>query len=261
MTGEREQRLVFGEDAERYDRARPTYPDELVDQLVAWVGAGARVVDVGCGTGKATRLLAARGMVGVGVEPHPAMAAVARRQLAEWPGWRVDDSGFEDWEPRPGDTPVDLVTCAQAWHWLDPAVRLHKAHALLRPGGWLALWWNANELDDDSPARLAINDIYARLEPGMSVLPSCGNLPRPRRDEPIPAGVGFGPHVDRVISWSQEYTTDEWIDLLQTHSNHRLLPPERLAALLDAVAEAIDAVGGIYLGRYRCVLWAAPRDH
>jgi SAM-dependent methyltransferase len=261
MTGEREQRLVFGEDAERYDRARPTYPAELVDQLVAWVGADARVVDVGCGTGKATRLLAARGMVGVGVEPHAAMAAVARRHLADWPGWRVDDSGFEDWEPRPGDTPADLVTCAQAWHWLDPAVRLHKAHALLRPGGWLALWWNANELADESPARLAINDIYARREPGMTVLPSCGNLPRPGRDEPIPTGVGFGPHVDRVISWSQEYTTDEWIDLLQTHSNHRLLPPERLAALLDAVAEAIDADGGIYLGRYRCVLWAAPRDH
>src|SRR5262245_31233344 len=261
MTGEREQRLVFGEDAERYDRARPTYPDELVDQLVAWVGADARVVDVGCGTGKATRLLAARGMVGVGVEPHPAMAAVARRHLAEWPGWRVDGSGFEDWEPRPGDAPADLVTCAQAWHWLDPGVRLHQAHALLRPGGWLALWRNANELDDDSPAHMAINHIYARPEPGMPVRPSGGHRPRPGPDEPIPAGMGFGPHVDRVMSWSQEYTTDEWIDLLQTHSNHRLLPPERLAALLDAVAEAIDADGGIYLGRYRCVLWAARRDH
>ena len=261
MSGEREQRLVFGEDAERYDRARPSYPVELVDQLVAWVGAEARVVDVGCGTGKAARLLAARGMVGVGVEPHPAMAAVARRHLGQWPGWRVDAGGFEDWEPRPGDTPADLVTCAQAWHWLDPAVRLHRAHAVLRPGGWLALWWNANELDDDSPGRLAINDIYARLEPGMDVLPSCGNLPRPGRDDPIPDGLGFGPPVDRVIPWSHEYKRDEWIDLLQTHSNHRLLPPERLTRLLDAVAEAIDAHGGTYLGRYRCVLWAAPRDH
>ena len=259
MSAEREQRLVFGEDAERYDRARPSYPDALIDQLVAWVGAGARVVDVGCGTGKATRLLADRGMRGVGVEAHPAMAAVARRNLAGWPEWRVDEGGFEQWEPRPGDTPADLVACAQAWHWIDPAVRLHKAHALLRPGGWLALWWNADEPDDDSPVRRAINEVYARLEPGMGVLPTCGNLPRPGPDDPIPDGLGFGPSVDRVFPWTQTYTTDEWLDLLQTHSNHRLLPPERLAPLLEAVAAVIDAHGGTYAARYRCTLWAAPR--
>ncbi|HEY7073104.1 MAG TPA: class I SAM-dependent methyltransferase [Acidimicrobiales bacterium] len=260
MASERERRLVFGEDPERYDRARPAYPEALVDQLVAWVGAGARVVDVGCGTGKATGLLAARGMRGVGVEPHPAMAAVARRNLADRPGWRIDESGFEDWAPRPGDTPADLVTCAQAWHWLDPGVRLHKAHALLRPGGWLALWWNA-DAPDDSPVRRAVLDVYDRLEPGMDVLPSCGNLPRPGPDDPIPDGLGFGESVDREIHWSVTYTTAEWIDLLQTHSNHRLLPADRLGRLLDEVAAALDDQGGSYTYRYRCVLWAAPRDH
>jgi SAM-dependent methyltransferase len=261
MTSERERRLVFGEDPERYDRARPSYPDELVDQLVAWVGTEARVIDVGCGTGKATGLLAARGMRGVGVEPHPAMAAVARRNLAAFPGWRIDEGGFEDWEPRRGDTPADLVTCAQAWHWLDPAVRLHKAHALLRPGGWLAVWWNADDPHDDSPMRQAIDEIYDRLEPGMGVLPSCGNLPRPGHDDPVPDDLAFGAPVDREIHWSVTYTTAEWIDLLQTHSNHRLLPPDRLTRLLGEVATAIDDLGGNYTYRYRCVLWAAARDH
>jgi trans-aconitate methyltransferase len=109
MSAEREQRLVFVEDAERYDRARPSYPDAQIDQLVAWVGPEARMVDVGCGTGKATRLLADRGMHGVGVEAHPAMAAVAGHHLADRPGWRIDDGGFEEWEPQPGDTPADLV--------------------------------------------------------------------------------------------------------------------------------------------------------
>jgi SAM-dependent methyltransferase len=257
----REQRLVFGEDAERYDRARPSYPGELVDQLVAWVGADARVVDVGCGTGKATRLLAQRGMRGVGVEPHPAMAAVARRNLAGWPAWRVDDGGFEEWEPRAGDAPADLVACAQAWHWIDPSVRLHKAWSLLRPGGWLALWWNSDDPTDRGPVRRALDEVYRRLEPGMGILPSCGNLPRPGHDDPIPDGLAFGPAVDRVIPWTRTYTTAEWVDLLQTHSNHRLLPPERLARLLDAVAAALDEHGGRYASRYRCTLWAAPRDH
>ncbi len=76
----REQRLVFGEDAELYDRARPSYPAKLIDDVVAVVGASATTLDVGCGTGKATTLLAARGLRGVGVEPHAEMAAIARRR-------------------------------------------------------------------------------------------------------------------------------------------------------------------------------------
>jgi SAM-dependent methyltransferase len=254
--------LVFGEDAGRYDRARPSYPGDLVDQLVAWVGPAVRVVEVGCGTGKATRLLAARGMTGVGVEAHPAMAAVARDALAAAGagGWRVDVSSFEDWEPRPGDAPADLVACAQAWHWLDPAVRLHKAHALLRPGGWLALWWNTADTGDDQPLRHALEDVYGRLEPDLGGLPSCGGLPHPRRADDIPPGLAFGPPVSRSIPWAHTYTTAGWLDLLRTHSNHMVLPPERREALLDAVGAVIDGHGGTYTARYVTALWAAPRS-
>ncbi len=255
---QREARLVFGEDAERYDRARPAYPAELVDTLVGLVGAGARVVDVGCGTGKAACLLAERGLVGVGVEPHPAMAALARANLAPWPGWRVDGAGFEDWVPGPGDTPADLVTAAQAWHWIDPAVRLHKAHAVLRPGGWLALFWNTPDADDDSPLRYAVDAVYTRLTPEENPLPSCGGLPTPDRDE-LPADVAFGPAVTRDIRWSRRYTTAAWLDLLQTHSNHRLMSADLLDRVLGEVGAVIDAHGGVYEARYDTVLWAAPK--
>jgi SAM-dependent methyltransferase len=255
----REARLVFGEDAERYDRSRPAYPDGLVDTLVGWAGAGARVVDVGCGTGKATLLLAARGMVGVGVEAHPAMAAIGRRNLAPWPGWRVDESGFESWEPQPGDTPADLVTCAQAWHWLDPAVRLHRAHAVLRPGGWLALFWNTSDTSDDSPIRHALDAVYARRVPGVGVLPTCGGLPIPERDRDVPPDLDFETPIARDIPWSVRYTTAEWIDLLQTHSNHRLMTPDVRDPLLAEVADVVDAQGGVYEARYVAVLWGARR--
>lgn len=255
---EREARLVFGEDAERYDRARPAYPAKLVDTLVGWVGARARVVDVGCGTGKATCLLAERGMTGVGVEAHPAMAAIARANLARWPAWRVDEVGFESWEPRSGDAPADLVTAAQAWHWIDPGVRLHRAHAVLRPGGWLALFWNTADPDDHTPLRRAIDGVYDRLVAGESPLPSCSGLPTPDRDV-LPDDLAFGPPVRRHIRWSQRYTTAEWLDLLQTHSNHRLMAPATRDAVLAAVRGVIDAHGGVFEARYRTVLWGAER--
>ncbi len=82
----REQRLVFGEDAELYDRARPGYPAALVDDVVSLVGLPCHAVDIGCGTGKATRMLAERRVMGVGVEPHAEMAAVARRNLSAFSG-------------------------------------------------------------------------------------------------------------------------------------------------------------------------------
>jgi SAM-dependent methyltransferase len=255
---ERDRRLVFGEDATRYERARPSYPDELVDRLVAWVGPRARVVEIGSGTGKATRLLAARGMTGVGIEPHPAMAAIARDHLPAAGGWRIDVRGFEEWEPQPGDVPADLVTCAQAWHWFDPAVRMYRAQALLRPGGWLALMWNASGEDNDTPVDRAIAAAYRVHAPELDGLPTIQTAP-PANWPGDTDGLDFGLPVERDYPWAQAYTTAEWLDLLRTHSNHSLLDPDRLDPLLAAIADAIDDHGGIYLHRYVTQLWATQR--
>lgn len=259
MTEQRERRLVFGEDADLYDRARPSYPTKLVDQVVGLVGTPARALDVGCGTGKALRLLAGRGLTGVGVEAHPAMAEVARRRLTSRPGWRVDVAPFEDWEPQAGDAPFDLVTSAQAWHWIDPDIRFRKAHDLLRPGGWLALWWNVSE-KETSPLDRAIAEVYERVAPDLEGgLPKINGPGRGGEWDDTPPGISFEAPVRRDHRWTQTYTTAEWLDLLRTHSNHRLLPPERLDPLLRAVGDVIDAHGGRYRHRYVARLWAARR--
>lgn len=257
MSG-RERRLVFGEDAELYDAARPTYPDALMEEIVDLTGEGGLAVDVGCGTGKALRRLAHHGFRGVGVEAHPAMAEVARRRLPGQPAWRVDTADFEAWEPQPGDTPADVVTCAQAWHWIDPAVRMRKAHALLRPGGWLAVFWNFSGDDNDTPADRALAGAYAREAPDVGGLPVINAAP-PDNWPGDTAGLDFGLPVERDFPWAQAYTTAEWLDLLRTHSNHRLLEPDHLDRLLDAVADALDDNGGVYLHRYVCRLYAVQR--
>jgi SAM-dependent methyltransferase len=245
---EREQRLVFGEDAERYDRARPWYPPELIDDVAALVEGDGRAVDAGSGTGRLAVALAERGFAGVAVEPDPAMAAVARRNLASFPTWRVDVAEFEAW---PAER-ADLVTAASAWHWIDPERGRRKTEDILRPGGWLAVVSHDWGEPTDEPLRAALEAIYDRQFPGPS-------LPSRSMQEPTVAGPPFKEPVRRKYRWSQTYTTEEWIDLLGTWSNHRLLPEQQRRGLFTAIAETIDERGGSYRRDFVMRLWAAQR--
>jgi len=125
LFGDRDRATSFGSVAERYDRYRSGYPDELVDDLLAM---GPRTaLDVGCGTGKLARVLMARGVEVLGVDPDARMAAIAQRH-----GVPVEVAPFEDWDDR-GRT-FDLITSGHAWHWIDPRVGPRRVAELLRPG-------------------------------------------------------------------------------------------------------------------------------
>jgi SAM-dependent methyltransferase len=256
----REQRLVFGEAAELYDRARPSYPAALVDDVLhLGEGAPGWMVDAGCGTGKAARLFAEAGVPGVGVEPDPRMAEVARRHL-EPHRWRVDVDAFESWAPGPGDPPADLLVSAAAWHWFDPGTRFRRAFAILRPGGWLALWANHPAVTDGLLKR-EIDAAYARLAPELAAHSweqlSTGDRRADFGD--LPADLAFGEAVEREYPWSRTYTPREWVDLMSTQSDHRMLAGDRRQALLDAVGQVLERHGGRYVHRFVCDLWAAPR--
>jgi SAM-dependent methyltransferase len=250
LSGAREQRLVFGEDAAGYDRARPSYPDRLIDDVVALVGLPCRAVDAGCGTGKATVQLAARGVEGVAVEPDEAMAVVARRNLTNYAGWRVDVSDFEEWQPKAGET-FDLVTCAQAWHWIDPDRGTSRAARVLRARGWLAIFGATPDLPDTS-LRREIDAAYAEWAPGLSAR---SGVPKER----VSPGSAFGPATVREYPGSRDYTAAEWVELLRTSSDHRMLPLELRESLLAQVEAAIERHGGTYRHHYVCELWAAQR--
>ncbi|MHC3472981.1 class I SAM-dependent methyltransferase [Streptomyces sp. 7R007] len=135
----------FNSAAAQYAAYRPSYPPALFDAVEELAGrplAGARVVDVGAGTGIATGLLHARGAEVVAVEPGEGMAAQFRRSHPGIPILR----GTGDVLPL-ADSCADLITYAQAWHWTDPARSVPEALRVLRPGGALALWWNTTALD------------------------------------------------------------------------------------------------------------------
>jgi SAM-dependent methyltransferase len=138
-TGARRYGTVFDEVADEYDRNRPRYPDELVDQAcrVAGVGDGARVLEIGCGSGQLTRSLAARGLHVTALEPGPNLLALARQNLDGGRAVEFINARFEDAAvPREG---FRAVFSASALHWVDPEVSWRKIADALVPGGTLAL--------------------------------------------------------------------------------------------------------------------------
>ena len=130
---------VFDEIAVEYDRRRPAYPDELVDQAcqVAGIGSGDHVLEVGCGSGQLTRGLLARGLHVTALEPGKSLIALARQNLEGAGEVEFVNAQFEDaLLPR---EQFQAVFAASAFHWVDPKVGWRKTADVLVPGGTLAL--------------------------------------------------------------------------------------------------------------------------
>ena len=216
-----------------------------------------RVLDVGCGTGIAARQMAERGARVLGVEVDERMAEVARAS-----GIPVEVSAFEEWDAR--GRLFDRITAAQAWHWVEPVRGTAAAAAALAPGGRLCLWWNVAEAPGDF--RTLVEPLYARLAPGAhgySVLLGSTSRPTPFGVAAATAALAFSPHfatsARETFTWSRRYTRAQWLDQLPTHSDHARLSPPVLAELLDAVGEAIDALGGDFEMAYSTTLLTAAR--
>jgi SAM-dependent methyltransferase len=241
----------FGAVAAQYDRARPSYPPELVDALLA--DEARSVLDVGCGTGIAAALLVARGCTVLGVEVDARMAQLARAK-----GLEVELGRFEEWDPC--GRRFDLVTSAQAWHWIDPRAGAARAAQALRAGGQLGVFWNFG--DPPPHVRELLSPIYTRYGPGVesySVL--FGNRDARVQDtlDGIAATGAYGLGETARFAWSQRYDTAEWLEQLNTHSDHQALPAPRRERLISAVGEALDSVGGSFEMPYATVLVLARR--
>lgn len=221
MTRE-ELRATFEEVPELYDQARPAYPREVFDDLAALteLQPGDRVLEIGPGTGKATRPLAERGLHVVGVELGEGLATVARRQLADLPDVEIVQADFEEWEPaRAG---FDAVVAFTAFHWIDPDMRLEKAARLLENGGALAVVQTNHVLPDGGDAFWV--DVQSDYD---EVVPSPDNGP-PEPPEQIRGATAeiaasglFEPVSERRYVWDVTYTADEYIAVLDTYSGHR----------------------------------------
>ncbi len=235
-------RRSFDSAADLYEAARPSYPEELFDDLVDLAGlhAGARLLEIGCATGKATRSLLERGLSVVCVELGARLAERARQNLAGFPV-EIHAAPFETWAGEPET--FDLVYAATAWHWLDPAVRYRKAHRLLRPGGHVAFWGAGHAFPAGfDPFFTEIQDVYDAIgESHVGAWPPSPPEQIPDEAAEIEASGYFEQVEVRRYVWERSYTAEEYIALLRTFSGHIALEAAQRDRLFQEVRRRIDA--------------------
>ena len=245
-----------------YDRARPRYPAALVDDLVGatGIGPGSRVLEIGCGTGQLTVPLARRGVDLTAVEMGGNLAAVARRNLAPFPTAQVVVSAFEDW-PLP-DEPFDLVVSATAFHWFDPAVRVEKSAAALRPGGVLAIvethWGMGQEPDD---FWLASQVCFERWDPHHDPDFRPPRIKEVATTKPeLEQSRHFTGTELRRYPADRDHTAGSYCSLLGTWSNILGLEESARAGLLGCLHDLIERRFGGTIVRHDLIdLWLAHR--
>ena len=220
----------FGAIAAEYEAARPTYPDALFDAIEELSGRplrGARVLDVGAGTGIATRLLRARGAEVVAVEPTPGMAAQLRVGAPDLPLVRADGNAL----PFAAGV-ADLVTYAQAFHWTTPEKSVPEARRVLRSGGALALFWNVKDRTQGWPQAQE-----RRMIAACDQYHGYGGV-----NEGAPRLAELGLSVRKaVLRWSRRISVDHAVADLGSRSYLAVLEPGYRAEVLAAEREALLA--------------------
>lgn len=227
----------FGAEAEDYDAARPSYPAEAV----RWVlpEHAQRVLDLGAGTGKLTRVVLDLGLEAVAVEPDDAM-----RELIPAEAY----AGTAEEIPL-SDSSVDAVVVGQAFHWFDAARAVPEMVRVLRPGGTIGLFWNL--FDDAVPWVSALVDIWAAEDRA--------SFARLVREPPFggPA-VGVSPAQSRMFEHVQDMDAQLLESNLRSRSEFILMSPtDREAALARARALAPP---GQFAMPYVCNAWRATKS-
>lgn len=232
---------TFDRAADLYQEARPDYPERLFDRLVAVTGlqSGDCVLEVGAGPGKATLPLARRGMRVTALEPGPALAAHARRNLAGYPV-EVVEARFEDWDGQPGE--YAAVVAATAWHWVDPEVRYLAAARALGPEGHLATWGATHVFPPGGDTFFdEIQEVYDAIGEGLPAgapRPAPGQLPNER--EEIEASGLFEVVTADHLDWTVDYDAESYIRLLSTFSGHIAMALESRERLFTEIRRRLS---------------------
>lgn len=237
-------RLKFNEDAINYDKYRPTYPEKLFRDIINYSSTdeGSNSLEIGIGTGQATESILQTGCCVTAIELGDKLSNFVRNKFRKYNNFNVINADFMTLPLKLNS--YDLVYCATAFHWLSLEEGYRKVHDILKYGGTIALFWNhpfPNRKDDIS--NKVNRHVYDKYRPADKEITEFNKRNCERRTREL-MQFGFKDVETKLYHRVRTLTSDSYIGLLNTYSDHQALDDKTKNAFEAEMKTSIDKIGG-----------------
>lgn len=237
-------RFKFNEDAVNYDKSRPSYPAELFNDIIAYSGIDEKsnVLEIGIGTGQATLPFLELGCSVTAVELGRNLAEYSKAKFSVFDNLHIINNDFIKTDLPNGF--YDLVFCATAFHWLPKEEAYNKIKNILKPGGTVALFWNhpfPNREDDE--VNMASKRVYDKYRPTDKPITEFSEKDLKKYEDEL-RDFKFADIKSKLYRRTRTLSTEEYISLLNTYSDHRALPTNIKFAFEKEMKSTVNALGG-----------------
>ncbi|MBK1812214.1 class I SAM-dependent methyltransferase [Clostridium sp. YIM B02505] len=215
-----DKRLTFNEDASNYEKWRPTYCEELFEDILQYSGLskGKNALEVGIGTGQATTPFLNAGYNVTAVELGHKLAEFSKEKFKQYKNFKLYNTSFEEFQCD--DNSIDLLYSATAFHWIPDSIGYPKVLRLLKDNGTLALFWNKPAPAEESySSHLEIQKVYEKYWPSADKALENSSERYKRISETIKT-YGFRDVEVKLYHGTRKFTSEEYICLLNTYSDH-----------------------------------------
>ena len=250
---------TFDQEAEAYDRLRPDYVEELFQDLFEYqpIGPDSRALEIGMGSGKASKPFLDRGCELIGLEPGARLARYSLAKYGRTPRFRLEQTTLQDYVCPEGV--FDLVYAATAFHWIPEEYGYRRVHALLRPGGAFARFAYHAGPDHSRPALVEEIQACYRRYAGWTSAPKEFDLDDARKLASLAGRYGFVETRCRLYRCQKDFDPEAYLGLLRTYPDHMRLEEAARTALFQGIRDAIVRHGGVLTVHYTMDLELARR--
>lgn len=249
---------VFDENANSYDKYRPKYPNELVEELIdlSQLKTTDKILEIGCGTGQITIDFIKRGYEIIAIEKGEFLSRIAKKNIKQYGIGKIINSKFEEWITT---EKFKLMISAQAFHWIDKKKGIDKTINLLNDNGSIGLIWNVDK-SQKTDFWKQTGEIYDRYLPKKKGQRSMEETINENWDY-ICNRKDLVDFEKRDYQWSKLYSKEEYLGLLNTFSPHMSMEEDEREKFFTEIESIISTMNNQVLKHYKTVLLFATKKN